>query len=176
MADQPVAPPPFRERLIFDDAQGAVFDGPRRYLLIRPEALMGIFRPLPGAARKAALEALEASIYQQGSDSARAYLAHGGGDLPTLLETLQDTAPQLGWGRWRFEAEAARLRLEVDNSPFAQGFGHSDEPVCHAIRGMLRGLAGIWFGCDCVSRELHCAAQGRQGHCSFEALPVNATG
>ena len=44
-------------------------------MLLRPEALMGIFRRLPDRERAMALEALQESVFEQGSDSARAYRA-----------------------------------------------------------------------------------------------------
>ncbi len=114
----------FRERLTLDPDAGAWFDQTRRYMLLRPEALMGIFRRLPEAERAMALSALQDSVFEQGSDSARAYRAMGGTG-EALLGVIQDSAPELGWGRWRFTREGEVLRLEVRNSPFAQGFGPS---------------------------------------------------
>jgi predicted hydrocarbon binding protein len=180
MADAPDAVPEFKDRLVFDDARGELLDGPRRYMLLRPEALMTMFRLLPEEARAAALAALEQAVHQQGSDSARAYVVHGGGDVGTLLETIERTAPQLGWGRWQLQADGERLRLEVRNSPFAHAYGKSLAPVCHGIKGMLRGLADLKLGSPATSVEVHCAAQGR-ATCLFEAsLPTphgtNSTG
>lgn len=163
--DAPV-PPPFRDRLDFRP-EGAVFDGPRRYMMIRPEALMGIFTRLDPAAREAALEALAASIFVQGSDSARAYAAAGGpaADLPAIVAA---TAPDLGWGVWRFERNGDRLTLTVANSPFAAGFGRSDAPVCHAIRGMVAAVATLVLGAPASARETECAATGASA-CRFES-------
>ena len=171
MADAADPVPAFKDRLVFDDAAGELRDGPRRYLLLRPDALMTMFRLLPPDSRELALDALEQAVHQQGSDSARAYVAHGGGDVEALLTIIECTAPQLGWGNWRFEADEERLRLEVQNSPFAQSFGPSEQPVCHAVRGMLRGLADLWLGRQTQSVELQCTAQNHVS-CMFEALPA----
>lgn len=168
MADAADPVPAFKDRLVFDDAAGELRDGPRRYLMLRPDALMGMFRLLPPDSRALALGALEQAVHQQGSDSARAYLAHGGGDVQMLLATIERTSPQLGWGIWRFEADGDRLRLEVHNSPFAHAFGASEQPVCHAVKGMLRGLADLWLGCPAQSDELRCSAQHHET-CIFEA-------
>lgn len=170
MAEAGAPPLDFKDRLCFDDAAGELHHGPRRYLLMRPDALMALFRLLPRAGRARALEALEQAVHQQGSDSARAYLAQGGG-AEALLITIERTAPQLGWGTWRFQTDGERLRLEVDNSPFAHGFGASEQPVCHAIRGMLRGLADLRLGRPAQSAEVQCLAQGH-AHCVFEAQPA----
>jgi hypothetical protein len=93
------AVPPFKDRLVWDGPTGEILDETRRYMLIRPEALMGIFRNLPDAAQLAALQALEASIFEQGSDSARANRRHGG-EGASLAHLVAATAPQLGWGLW----------------------------------------------------------------------------
>jgi predicted hydrocarbon binding protein len=176
MADAPApdAAPPFKDRLVFDTAAGEIRDAARRYILLRPEGLMNIFRTLPPDARRVALQAFEDGVYRQGSDSARAYRAAGGGDVRALLATIERTAPQLGWGRWSFTVEPRRLRLTVDNSPFAHAHGPSDEPVCRAIGGMLRGLAEMWFDEPAAARETTCAAAG-QARCTFEAVPATAS-
>lgn len=160
----------FRDRLTLDADAGAWFDQTRRYMLIRPEALMGIFRSLPSAERDRALAALEASVHEQGSDSARAYRAMGG-DGRSLLGVIEAAAPELGWGRWRFDHEGAILRLAVRNSPFAAGFGPSPTPVCAAIAGMVRAVATLVFERPALSRETHCAAMGGDA-CRFEAMPA----
>ena len=160
----------FRDRLTLDEQAGSWFDQTRRYMLIRPEALMGIFRGLPEAAREQALAALEASIFEQGSDSARAYGAMGGsGDA--LLEVVAQSAPQLGWGRWNFERHGETLHLSVRNSPFAAGFGASTKPVCAAITGMMRAVATLMFDRKVQARELQCGAMGADS-CRFEARPL----
>jgi hypothetical protein len=163
------AVPSFRERLSFDAETGALMDETRRYMLIRPEALMGIFRRLPEPARTQALEAFAASIVEQGSDSARAYAAMEGGGA-ALARTVAATAPQLGWGLWTIEVEPAIIRLSVRNSPFAAGFGSSPTPVCRPIVGMLRAVATMIFGRTATVRETGCAACGHET-CRFEAVP-----
>lgn len=163
--------PRFLDRVVFDTEAGGIYDESRRYIMIRPEVMMGVFRALPADARRAAFDALEEGVYRQGSDSARAYLQHGGGDLRTLLATIEATSAQLGWGRWTFTIEPQRLQLVVDNSPFAQAHGPSAEPVCRTICGMLRGLGEMWFGAPAAARELGCAATG-EARCRFEAVPA----
>jgi predicted hydrocarbon binding protein len=159
----------FRDRLELDEAAGAWFDQTRRYMLIRPEALMGVFRRLDPAPRALALAALEDSIFEQGSDSARAYRAMGGtGD--SLLNVIAQSAPQLGWGLWEFTHEGTVLALHVLNSPFAAGYGASATPVCAAITGMVRAVATLVFDTPCHAHEVQCAAMGA-GYCRFEAQP-----
>jgi hypothetical protein len=158
----------FRDRLAFDEARGEIRDETRRYMMMRPEALMGLFRRLDGPARDAAFAALFDSIVEMGGDSARAYRAHGGGDPDRLLETVAATAPDLGWGVWRFERSGGGLSLEVANSPFAAGHGPSHRPVCAAVAGMATAVARMVLGDHARAVETACAACGAPA-CRFEA-------
>jgi predicted hydrocarbon binding protein len=169
------APLSFRERLAFDEARGEIRDQSRRYMLIRPDALMGVFRRLPEPSRTEALQALADSIFEQGSDSARAYRAHHGADGEALAHLVADTAPQLGWGLWRFEIADGRVGLTVANSPFAAGYGRADEPVCHPVVGMLRAVSTLVFGREGEAREAECAACGADA-CRFAARPREEQG
>jgi predicted hydrocarbon binding protein len=161
------------ERLRFDTAQGQVLDETRRYVLLRADVLMGLFDELPAAARDAALRAFGRSVASRGADSVRAYAATVGPEgLPALME---GAAASLGWGRWTFEGAAAgaptdSLRLAVDNSPFAAASMGADGPVCHAIAGMLEGLAGALWQQPAQATETRCRAEHGGGRCEFVAI------
>jgi predicted hydrocarbon binding protein len=168
-------PPAFRERLAWDLARGELRDGDVRYLLIRADTLMGLFRALPEPERGAALEALARSVVEHGRRSAQRYQAMGAAGARALLEVIERTAPQLGWGVWRFNEISERtLALEVENSPFAAGHGPAATPVCHAIAGMLQAVGSLALGGEVRVEEERCAAQGH-GRCVFRALGTRAT-
>ena len=161
----------FRERLAWDAEAGAILDQARRYMMIRPDALMGALASLPEPCRRLAFSALEASVFQQGSDSARAYAAMGGGG-DALLATVAATAPQLGWGVWRVSQGGGRILLAVRNSPFAAACPPGmPYPACTPILGMLRAVAGMVFGRLAHVTETDCAALG-QAECRFVAEPA----
>lgn len=170
------SPPPFRERLAWDPERGEIRDGEIRYLLIRPDALMGAVLHLPPEMRATALAAFAASVHRHGGGSARKYRGMGAADPDALLQVVAATAPQLGWGRWRFEeAGPGRLRLEVENSPFAAGHGAAEGPVCAPIAGMLRAVAELVLGGEAAVRETDCAAAGA-ACCRFEAMAAGTGG
>ncbi|HVL56537.1 MAG TPA: hypothetical protein VM491_08525, partial [Burkholderiaceae bacterium] len=109
-----------RERLDFDAAAGEIRDGPRRYLLLRPDVLMGALRPLEASQREALLEAFAQSAREHGGESIRAYhatLRAAGGDPreadTALLQTTASAAADLGWGRWTLRRDGDTLRLSV---------------------------------------------------------------
>ena len=167
-----------RDRLSFDSASGSVHDGPRRYLLMRADVLMGALHALAPAARAAMLAALAESTERFGGESLQAYRQQLGTDRAALLETTADAAADLGWGSWRFDAQPEVLRLSVLHSPFADASrsvlgAASGQPMCAPIRGMLQALASLWFGAPAFAREQHCAAQHGES-CEFEARRNNA--
>jgi predicted hydrocarbon binding protein len=157
-----------RSRLSWTPDDGAIRDGPRRYLMLRPDVLMGALRRLPPEARAQAMAAFADSVAEHGADSIRAYFRQVGEDPAALLAATVGAAADLGWGAWRFEPRRERLGLAVDASPFAAGFGASDAPVCAPIAGMLRAVATVSTGIDCEVAELRCVACGA-ARCEFEA-------
>ncbi len=161
-----------RERLEFDDAVGEYRDGGIRYMMIRPDALMGLLHELPEAMRPEVLEAFARSITKQGGRSAAAYRAAGAASSAALVTTIEATAPQLGWGRWGLTLGDDRLDLVVTNSPFVAGYGPSETPVCHAIIGMLTAVGRMTLGGEVVVHERACAAMADHDHCRFEVKRV----
>jgi predicted hydrocarbon binding protein len=158
----------FRERLTWDLETGEVRDGEVRYLLIRPDTLMGMFALLPPAARAEALEAFRRSTAEHGRKSAARYQTMGADDAERLIATIEATAPQIGWGRWRIAREADALTLEVANSPFVAGSGPSEAPVCAPISGMFAAVSNLIAGAELRAEETACAAAGAS-HCRFRA-------
>ncbi len=164
-----------RHRLNWDSATGALHDGPRRYLMLRPDVLMGALGRLDDCTRAAMLQALAASVQQHGAESLRAYTGQVGGNGPALLAATIEAAADLGWGRWALRHEADMLTLEVSDSPFVAGWHAArpniaaTDPVCAAISGMLAGLASIILGGPVQAQEGTCAATLACTHCRFVA-------
>lgn len=169
------------ERLFFDLPEGQVLDGQRRYIIMRPDVLMGTFDKLEPAAREAALTALGASVTEFGGNSVAAYLAEAGRDA--LLQNMVAGSASLGWGVWTFEQpdpERQELRLQVRNSPFAAGTHSKSGPACFPIAGMLRAVAQALWSEPAEVIETSCACQSpsdpqhAQGVCHFHAVPQHA--
>lgn len=161
----------FTDRLQWDAEKGALKDGPVRYVLIRADALMGLFRNLPGIQRREALNALKCSVNKFGGRSARRYDNERGADDPDVLTLVAAGASQLGWGRWTVDRDGNRPRVIVEDSPFAEAFGDAGEPVCAPISGMLQAAATIAFGHPVSAQEIHCAAADAKV-CVFELGPT----
>lgn len=163
------SPPCFADRLVRDAERGEWRDGDTRYLLLRHDSLMGMFRRLAPQARAEALAAFSAAVADAGGRSAARYRATTPGGSAVLLEVFAETAAQLGWGVWTFAQPAdGELCLDVVNSPFAQAFGPSREPVCAAIAGMAEVIAATIHGRPAVADETRCVAAGAES-CRFVA-------
>jgi len=156
----------FRARLVFDPARGEYRDGDIRYMMIRPDALMGMIAELPEHMRVHAMDAFARSIRRFGGRSARAYRDAGAAEASALLHVIEETAPQLGWGRWRIAADADGFVVTVENSPFAAGAGPSTHAVCAPILGMLAAVGEMTHAAVSVA-ETACAAMGAPS-CRFE--------
>ena len=161
----------FRDRLVFDPDRGEYRDGDIRYMMIRPDALMGLIAELPPELRPRVLEAFARSIHRFGGRSARAYQQAGSTDAAALLRTIEQTAPQLGWGHWELGRAGNGLALTVRNSPFAAGAGRGPQAVCAPIRGMLTAVGEMVLETPVVVIETACAATGAAA-CGFSVSPA----
>ncbi|MBN9463890.1 MAG: 4-vinyl reductase [Burkholderiales bacterium] len=155
------------------DSRGAIMDGDRRYLMMRADVLMGLFREMPAELRRPAMQALAASVRKRGGGSAKAYFEATGHQPQALVDTIARYSRELGWGCWHVEASSGdAIEVTVEDSPFAEGFGPSPDPVCHAIVGMLQAVGTIVFGRPASVVESCCAAQEGIDRCAFRVVPA----
>ena len=176
-------PQTLRERLAWDPVQGRVCDGPRRYLLMRPDVLMGAVVAMAPAYRQSFLAGWAQSTRDHGADSLRAYAQMVQGDHQALMLATAAAAADLGWGRWWLTLEDGALHLEVMDSPFVTGWWAasqgraSEEPVCSPIRGMLQALAEVVLDGPVLVQEDACASAQVHTSCAAERpLPVGDEG
>lgn len=168
-----------RERLQWGPQPGQIHDGPRLYLMMRPDVLMGAVIRLGPAARADMLQALAESTHDNGMDSLRAYAQSLNGDREALIAATVAAAADLGWGEWAVSREGEELVLQVRNSPFVAGWRlasrlastaadrplSAEAPVCSPVRGMFTALAGLVLDRPLRVIECQCAA-------TAEALPA----
>lgn len=164
----------FRERLAFDPERGEYRDGATRYLMIRADTLMGILAELPDAQRPGVLAAFARATAKFGGRSAQSYRAAGASNPAALMATIEQTAPQLGWGKWQLARDGDGLALTVANSPFVAGHGPSTGPVCAPIAGMLSAVATRVLGAPAAATEEACAAVTGEAQCRFRAMPARS--
>ncbi len=170
-----------QQRLVWGE-DGALHDGPRRYLMMRTDVLMGTLQRLPADAQRAWLQAWAASTREHGGSSLQAYAQMVGADAAALTNSMVQAAADLGWGRWAVSQHEAGLQLQVQGSPFVHGWraaqaasgapvGAAPQPCCAPISGLFSALAGMLLQGPVAVRETHCAAQqaGSASACHFVA-------
>ena len=152
----------------FDEKAGEIRDGGIRYLLMRPDVLMGLLKNLDENSRVEALKAFETSAFENGKASLLHYKSFNFTNPGEALDFLCHTASKLGWGTWAHSIDqSGNPVFHVENSPFAAGYGQSEQPVCAPASGILRAAIDVFFDKDAVIKESECVSQGA-GCCRFE--------
>ena len=78
-----------------------------------------------------------------------------------FIEAVQNFYAELGWGKFSVEENGKNeLVVSIENSFIARGYGNSEVPVCHFLRGYNAGLAEVLKGKDIDAEEVKCAARG----------------
>jgi predicted hydrocarbon binding protein len=156
--------------LVYDQSSGKLGYKNVRYILLRPETVVGLQKAIEAIDRQLAKDALFQGGFQGGYLSAKNYKeALNFGDQQ-IVEFMMEMGTEIGWGRFRlqdFDSQQKRLTTIVYKSPFAEAYGESPESVCHLIRGVLSGLASLLFSKNCVGSEIKCQAQGNE-FCVFQ--------
>jgi predicted hydrocarbon binding protein len=150
------------EQLVYDPAAGALKYKDVRYLLIRPETIVGFQKTIEKHSRKGAQEALFQGGYQGGHLSAKKYKEMQNLSDSETINFMMTMGAEIGWGNFQlieYDFEIRKLQIRVKNSAFA-------EAVCHLIRGVLSGLATVLFARNCIGSEIECLAKGDK-HCVF---------
>jgi bacteriochlorophyll 4-vinyl reductase len=87
-----------------------------------------------------------------------------------LLATIAKLKQKEGWASIDFKKVSLKKKLGtviVKNSFEAEGYGKSDTPVCHFLRGYLAGALSITLNTEINLIETACAAKG-DPNCEFQ--------
>lgn len=147
------------------DGAGRLFLGDARYLLVRPETLVGLQKALERALGEGAGTYLVAGGRAGGAKAVTA-LAGAPADRVRRLIAI---GGEIGWGSFMLEElTPSVLVVTVHHSPFAEAYGPAPAPVCHLLRGVLEALAESVLEQPAPVRETLCVAMGATV-CRFEA-------
>ena len=157
------------DQLMYDSASGALTYKDIRYVLIRPETIVGFQKTIEKHSRQGAREALFQGGYQGGYLSAKKFKEMQNLSNAETIDFMMTMGAQIGWGHFDlidYDLESRRLQIRVENSAFAEAYGIATEGVCHLINGVLSGLATVLFERDCKGSETECLAKS-DPHCFF---------
>lgn len=152
-------------------SEGQICEDGIRYVLMRPDVLMGIAHELGAQSLQAFLNALERSAFRHVKASFSHYQTSNPLTGHDFITSVSQIAGRLGWGSWSSsQPREDMMVIEVRNSPFAFGFGKSDRPVCAPIVGIL-AAAVVTAGRTAEVSEEACEAQGASC-CRFEVRSI----
>ncbi len=164
------------ERLRRDAARGAlVLDG-TRYLVIRPETVIGFQKRVEAALGPDRAGDLVADGGREGGRLSTHRFVLSGFEPRDAADAMALMAPEIGWGRFElvaYDPAARRLEIAVHGSPFAEAYGPASHPVCHLARGVVHGIAEVCFpGGPLAAREVACVAGGVAPACRIVVEPA----
>lgn len=146
--------------VVFDAENGALILNGVRYLLIRPETIIGIQKASDS-------KAMFVGGFEGGSRSAKKLRDEKGLTPQETLQAMCTMGTQIGWGKFKLlDFSENGFEFEVHSSPWAAAYGKSQVPVCHLVAGVFSGVASVIFGGDKKVKEIQCAACGA-GLCRF---------
>jgi predicted hydrocarbon binding protein len=157
------------DQLMYDPASGALTYRDVRYLLIRPETIVGFQKTIEKHSRTGAQDALFQGGYGGGYLSAKKYKEMQNLSDSETISFMMTMGAEIGWGNFQlieYDFENRKLQIRVENSAFAEAYGDATEGVCHLISGVLSGLATVLFARNCIAFEIECLAKGDK-HCVF---------
>jgi predicted hydrocarbon binding protein len=158
------------DELTYDLGSGALRYKDVRYMLIRPETVIGFQKTIEEGDSELARDAFFQGGFRGGYLSAKNYKALHFFDDIQIIDFMMKMGTEIGWGHFKlqdFDPQKKYLNIIVRKSPFAEAYGESSFAVCHLVRGVLSGLASYLFNQNCVGSEVKCLAKGDE-HCVFE--------
>ena len=160
------------DKLDYHLSAGALRYKDVRYLLIRPETVIGLQKAIEENSRKLAQDAFFLGGFNGGQLSAKNFSEINRLNDTELIDFMMKMGTEIGWGHFKlqkFDSQQKHLSIIVEQSAFAEAYGQSSTGVCHLIRGVLSGMASVLFNQKCVGSEVKCLAKG-DAHCFFEIL------
>lgn len=157
------------DQLVYDPVCGALTYKDVRYVVIRPETIVGFQKTIEKQGRKGAQDAMFQGGYQGGYLSAKKFKEMQNLSDDETIKFMMTMGAEIGWGHFQlidYDVESRKLQIKVENSAFAKAYGDATEGVCHLINGVLSGLATVLFGRNCMGSESKCLAKGDR-HCVF---------
>ncbi len=151
------------DSLEYDPERGSLALQSVRYVLMPPTLLVELQKVLESEhGRDAAAFFIEAGV-GEGAALAGRFRDVFGYPPEQILSSVAFVLTESGWGTFTVEMmnlEGRELVFKVAESPFAEVYGPSIQPVCHIVQGLLRGAGLALFEGEMTGMEVQCAAKG----------------
>ncbi|UCC66302.1 MAG: hypothetical protein JSW32_05310 [Deltaproteobacteria bacterium] len=157
------------DSLIYDQESGSLLYKESRYLLIRPETIIGFQKAIEESLKEKADEKFYTGGFTGGFLSTKKYKELHSYSDREIIDFMMKMGAEIGWGRFKLEKydrDKKILKVSVKDSPFATAYGKADKGVCHLTRGVMAGMGSALFEQNCTGKEIACAAKGDE-RCVF---------
>lgn len=157
------------DSLSYDAETGSLSLQSARYMMVRPTLFVELQKSIEGALGHEAAEILSQTAAEDGAALAGRLRDVFGYPAEQVLSTVAFVLSESGWGAVHVEManlEGRELVIKVVESPFADAYGPSTQPVCHTLLGTFRGAAMTIFDTETTGMEVQCAAKG-DASCRF---------
>ncbi len=149
--------------LTYEAERGALSLSSARYVMLSPALFVELQKRV-----EAHLPQQVANIMTETAEGDGAFLASRYRDVfgyppEQVLTAVSYMLSESGWGAMSVEMahfEGEELVFKVLDSPFAEVYGPSIQPICYTLLGVLRGVAMTLFDKPAEGGEVQCAAKG----------------
>lgn len=151
------------KEMSFDPDTGEMSYEGIRYMLVRPDTIMAIYREVERLIGTDVEEVFFKAGRLGGGRTAAGVETTLSISKERLASFMVSMGVKLGWGRnelVEFDMDGRKIRFRVFNSAFAKAYGSSCNPVCHLTRGVMAAVGEMLWGTTVEALETHCAAQG----------------
>lgn len=133
------------------------------YLLVRPSLLVEIQKSLETHLPYDAPTILAAAAQTDGVTLASRFKEVFSYPPEQVLGSIAFMLAETGWGAARlemFQPEMRELVWKVLDSPFADEYGPTSNPVCFYLLGLFQGAGMALFDSEVDGQEVQCVARG----------------
>lgn len=151
------------DSLSYDPQTGTLSLQSARYVLFPPGLLVEIQKNLEGTIGREAAEIFAQSAAAEGAALASRFREVFGYPPEQVVSSVAFVLTESGFGVVTCEManlEGRELVFKILECPFADAYGPSTQAVCHAVLGLLQGVAMTVFEAEASGMEVQCAAKG----------------
>jgi predicted hydrocarbon binding protein len=151
------------DSLSYDADSGTLSLQNARYVLFPPAVLVEIQKNLESTMGGEVKDVFAQSAATEGAALASRFRDVFGYPTEQVLSTVAFVLSESGFGVVTCEMmslEGRELVFKILECPFADAYGPSTQPVCHAVLGLLQGVAMTVFEAETSGMEVQCAAKG----------------
>lgn len=149
--------------LTYEAERGALSLSTARYVMLSPAMFVELQKSVESHLPQNVAEIMTETAEGDGAFLASRYRDAFGYPADQVLSAVSYMLTESGWGAMSVEMahfEGEELVFKVLDSPFAEVYGPSTQPVCYTLLGVLRGVAMTLFDKPATGAEVQCLAKG----------------